>query len=66
MVSEKTKDTLREMFGDHDYSYEMSDYNLLTLIENEKPKNYEELEKCARSLEEDIRYIKKMQEEMKA
>lgn len=56
---------LRREFGNHKYDYEMSDYNLATLIENDKIRTYEQLEPAARELEGMLRYIHDMQERMK-
>lgn len=66
MVSEKAKEYLRERFGEHNYDYEMSDFNLKSLIETDKPKNFKELDKLARELEWMIADIKRRQAEMKA
>ena len=66
MISDKAKAYLTERFGPHDYSYEMSDYNLETLIKEMEPKNFEEMDRCARELEAIIADIHRMQEEMKA
>ena len=56
---------LRREFGDHKYDYEMSDYNLSTLIEQDQIRTYAQLESAARALEEDLRFIHEMQERMK-
>lgn len=66
MVSDKAKAYLRKRFGDHDYSYEMSDINLESLIKEVKPQTFEQLDKEARKLEATIRWIKQRQEEMEA
>lgn len=66
MVSEKAQAFLREQFGDHRYDYEMSDYNLESLIKEVNPQTFEELDKEARKLEETIRWIKARQAEMEA
>ena len=64
MVSEQAKEYLRSIYGDHDYSYEMSDTNLRSVIKNHKPKNFVELDHWARDLEAVIKDIKRMQGEM--
>ena len=66
MVSEKAQEYLRKRFGDHDYGYEMSDYNLESLIKDVQPKSFEELDSEARKLEATIKWIKQRQEEMEA
>ena len=66
MVSDKAKAYLRSRFGDHDYSYEMSDYNLESLIRNIRPETFDQLDSEARRLEATIRWIRRRQEEMKA
>lgn len=66
MVSEKAQEYLRQQFGDHDYRYEMSDYNLESLIKEVQPKSFEELDSEARKLEATIKWIKQRQEEMEA
>lgn len=66
MVSDKAKAYLRKRFGDHTYDYEMSDYNLESLIKEVKPQTFEQLDKEARKLEATIRWIKQRQEEMEA
>lgn len=56
---------LRREFGDHNYDYEMTDYNLATLIEEEQIRTFEQLEPAARELEGMLRFIHAMQERMK-
>ena len=64
-LSDKMVAYLRHCFGDHKYDYEMSDYNLKTLIEQDQIRTYAQLESAARALEEDLRFIHEMQERMK-
>lgn len=66
MVSDKAKDYLRKRYGEHDYDYEMSDYNLESLITDVNPKTFSDLDKEARKLEATIKWIKDRQKEMKA
>lgn len=65
MISFKAKEYLTKKYGPHDYSYEMSDYNLESLIKETKPKNFEELDKEARELEAIIADIHRRQEAMR-
>ena len=64
-ISDKAKDYLRQKYGDHPYDYEMTDYNLKSILEKH-PETFEELDRCARNLEQIIRKIHKAQEEMQS
>lgn len=64
IISEKAKDYLRQKYGDHPYNYEMSDYNLKSILSNNTPQTFDELDKRARDLEAVIKHIQKMQEDM--
>ena len=64
-ISDKAKDYLRQKYGDHPYDYEMTDYNLKSILEKH-PETFEELDRRARNLEQIIRKIHKAQEEMQS
>ena len=66
IISEKAKDYLRQKYGDHTYNYEMSDYNLKSILSNNTPQTFDELDKRARDLEAVIKHIQKMQEDMQS
>ncbi len=66
IISEKAKDYLRQKYGDHPYNYEMSDYNLKSILSKNAPQTFDELDKRARELEAVIRHIHEMQEEMQS
>lgn len=65
MISFKAKEYLTKKYGQHNYDYEMSDYNLESLIKETKPRNFEELDKEARELEAIIADIHRRQEAMR-
>lgn len=65
-ISKEMVEYLRNKFGNHRYDYEMSDFNLQSILESKNtPQTFEELDKRARNLEAVIRHIHEMQEEMK-
>lgn len=67
LISGEMVEYLRKKFGNHRYDYEMSDFNLRSILESENtPQTFEELDKRARDLEQIIRKIHKAQEEMQS
>ena len=67
LISGEMVEYLRKKFGNHRYDYEMSDFNLRSILESETaPQTFEELDKRARNLEAVIRHIHEMQEEMQS
>ena len=63
-LSDEAKEKLCKMYGKHPYDYEMSDFNMKSILGNNTPQTFEELDKRARKLEAVIRHIHEMQEKM--
>lgn len=67
LISGEMVEYLRKKFGNHRYDYEMSDFNLRSILESKNaPQTFDELDKRARELEAVIRHIHEMQEEMQS
>lgn len=58
---------LKGRYGDHDYSLypDLTDYNIMTLIEHKNPKTYEEFHECASKLQRKVKIIHDFQESRK-
>ena len=64
-ISKEMVEYLRKKFGNHRYDYEMSDFNLRSILESKNaPQTFDELDKRARNLEAVIRHIHELQEKM--
>lgn len=64
-ISKEMVEYLRNKFGNHRYDYEMSDFNLRSILERKNaPQTFDELDKRARELEAVIRHIHELQEKM--
>ena len=64
MVSDKAKEYLRKVYGDKYFGWDISDHHLKEIL-SEKPEDYTELDEKCTSLENCIREIKDMLEQMK-
>ena len=65
LISKEMVEYLRNKFGNHRYDYEMSDFNLRSILESKNaPQTFDELDKRARNLEAVIRHIHELQEKM--
>ena len=63
-LSDEAKEKLRKIYGNHPYDYEMSDFNMKSILGNNIPQTFEELDKRARNLEAVIKHIHELQEKM--
>lgn len=55
---------LKGRYGNHDYSIypDLTDYNITSMIEHKRPKDYEEFNKHAKRLQERMKYVHDFQE----